>query len=117
MRRSAKRVGIIGFLTWLNSRQLANFDLVDLAEDYRWLRMRKSDEEIDWMRIGAAFSDLGLQALLDEGRVGMTERELGALSSAIITRLAAQPSFISSVAITWQIRRRVCHHSTIRHVA
>ena len=51
-RRSAKRVGIIGFLTWLNSRQLANFDLVDLAEDYRWLRMRKSDEEIDWMRSG-----------------------------------------------------------------
>jgi Xaa-Pro aminopeptidase len=77
--RNAKRVGIIGFLTWLNSRQLASFELVDLAEDYRWLRMRKSDEEIDWMRIGAAFSDLGLQALLDEGKVGMTERELGAL--------------------------------------
>jgi len=77
--RNAKRVGIIGSLSWLNSRQLGSFELVDLAEDYRWLRMRKSDEEIDWMRIGAAFSDLGLQALLDEGKVGMTERELGAL--------------------------------------
>jgi Xaa-Pro aminopeptidase len=31
------------------------------------------------MRIGAAFSDLGLAALLRDGRVGMTERELGAL--------------------------------------
>jgi Xaa-Pro dipeptidase len=77
--RNAKRVGIIGFLTWSNSRQLASFELVDLAEEYSWLRMRKSDEEIDWMRIGAAFSDLGLQALLAGGRVGMTERELGAL--------------------------------------
>jgi Xaa-Pro dipeptidase len=78
-RRGTKRVGVIGFLTWLDSRQLANFELIDLSEDYRLLRMRKSDEEIDWMRIGAAFSDLGLQALLDEGKVGMTERELGAL--------------------------------------
>jgi len=78
-RRGAKRLGIIGFLTWLDSRQLASFELVDLSEDYRWLRMRKSDEEIEWMRIGAAFSDIGLQTLLDEGEAGMTERELGAL--------------------------------------
>jgi Xaa-Pro aminopeptidase len=41
--------------------------------------MRKSDEEILWMRIGAAFSDIGLAALLNEGKPGMTERELGAL--------------------------------------
>ncbi len=78
-RRGAKRVGVIGVLTWLHSRQLGPFDLIDLSDDYRWLRMRKSDEEIDWMRIGAAFSDLGLEALLHEGKPGMTERELGAL--------------------------------------
>jgi Xaa-Pro aminopeptidase len=78
-RRGAKRLGIIGFLTWLDSRQLASFELVDLSEDYRWLRMHKSGEEIEWMRIGAAFSDIGLQTLLDEGEAGMTERELGAL--------------------------------------
>jgi Xaa-Pro dipeptidase len=78
-RRGVRRIGIIGVLTWAHSRQLGAFDLVDLSEDYRWLRMRKSDEEIDWMRIGAAFSDLGLQALLDQGKPGMTERELGAL--------------------------------------
>jgi Xaa-Pro aminopeptidase len=78
-RRGIKRVGVIGVLTWLASRQLGAFDLVDLSEDYRGLRMRKSDEEIEWMRIGAAFSDLGLDALLREGKPGMTERELGAL--------------------------------------
>jgi Xaa-Pro dipeptidase len=78
-KRGIVRIGIIGVLTWPFSKQLADFDLVDFSEDYRWLRMRKSDEEIDWMRIGAAFSDLGLAALLREGKVGMTERELGAL--------------------------------------
>jgi Xaa-Pro aminopeptidase len=78
-RRGAKRVGIIGVLTWLHARQLGEFELVDLSADYSWLRMRKSDEEIDWMRIGAAFSDLGLEALLRHGKTGMTERELGAL--------------------------------------
>lgn len=78
-RRGIKRVGVMGVLTWLYSRQLGAFDLVDLSDNYRWLRMRKSDEEIEWMRIGAAFSDLGLAALLRDGRPGMTERELGAL--------------------------------------
>lgn len=78
-RRGIKRVGVIGVLTWLASRQLGAFDLVDLSEDYRWLRLRKSDEEIEWMRIGAAFSDMGLASLLREGKPGMTERELGAL--------------------------------------
>jgi len=77
--RSVKRVGIIGVLTWQHAHQLGQFELVDLSEDYRWLRMRKSDEEIDWMRIGAAFSDLGLEALLRDGKPGMTERELGAI--------------------------------------
>jgi Xaa-Pro dipeptidase len=78
-RRGIKRIGVIGTLTWLAARQLGAFDLIDLSDDYRWLRMRKSDEEINWMRIGAAFSDLGLAALLRDGGPGMTERELGAL--------------------------------------
>jgi Xaa-Pro aminopeptidase len=77
--RGARRVGIIGPLSWARQRQLAAFELVDLNDDYRWLRMRKSDEEIEWMRIGAALSDLGLASLLENARVGMTERELGAL--------------------------------------
>ena len=79
-RRGIKRVGIMGVLSWAKLRQLsAAFTLVDLSADYAGLRMRKSDEEIEWMRIGAAFSDLGIEALLNEARPGMTERELGAL--------------------------------------
>jgi Xaa-Pro aminopeptidase len=79
-KRGATRVGIMGLLSWRKSRQLAAyFDLEDLNDEYQWLRMRKSDEEIQWMRIGVAFSDLGIDALLREGKPGMTERELGAL--------------------------------------
>ena len=79
-RRGAKRVGVIGLLSWHKARELAaRFELVDMSQDYQWLRMRKSDEEIQWMRIGSAFSDLGLAALLDHASPGMTERQLGAL--------------------------------------
>ncbi len=82
-KRGARRVGFIGALGWAKMRALdAAFELVDLNGDYAWLRMRKSDEEIEWMRLGAALSDLGLAALADGARPGMSERELGALVDA-----------------------------------
>ena len=82
-KRGAKRVGFIGNLSWSKMRALGDaFDLVDLNGDYAWLRMRKSEEEIEWMRIGAAFSDLGIEALANGARPGMTERELGAMVEA-----------------------------------
>ena len=43
------------------------------------LRQIKSAEEIDWLRLGAYFSDLGMAALRDGVRPGLTERELGDL--------------------------------------
>ena len=79
-RRGAKRVGVMGPLGYAKLRAVAGeFDLVDLNPEYPWLRMRKSDEEIDWLRIGAHLSDLGIAALAREARSGLTERELGNL--------------------------------------
>lgn len=79
-RRGAKRVGVIGPLGLAKCRQLeAAFELVLLDADYVRLRMIKSAEEIDWLRIGAAMSDAGLRALVAECRPGLTERELGAI--------------------------------------
>ncbi len=79
-RRGAKRVGMIGPLVASKVRQLeAKFDVVDLDSEYVRLRMIKSEEEIDWLRIGAALSDAGLSALVAGCRPGLTERELGAL--------------------------------------
>ena len=76
-RRGAKRVGLIGPLGIAKYQQLAqSFDVALLDKDYIRLRMVKSEEEIDWLRIGAALSDAGFAALLEGTRVGLTEREL-----------------------------------------
>lgn len=50
-----------------------------LNRDYIRLRQVKSAEELDWLRIGAHFSDLGMAALRDGAKIGLNERELGDL--------------------------------------
>jgi Xaa-Pro aminopeptidase len=49
----------------------------NLNKDYARLRLVKSDEEIDWLRTGAYFSDLGMMGLRNGLQIGLTERELG----------------------------------------
>ncbi|HXF66323.1 MAG TPA: M24 family metallopeptidase [Burkholderiales bacterium] len=86
-RRGARRVGIIGPLVVAKYRQLeARFQMVALDAEYVRLRQIKSEEELDWLRIGAALSDAGLAALLAGTRPGMTERELGALVESAYIR-------------------------------
>ncbi|MBI4205017.1 MAG: aminopeptidase P family protein [Betaproteobacteria bacterium] len=76
--RGAKRVGIMGPLAASKYRQLEqHFEMVGLDAEYIRCRTIKSEEEIDWLRIGAAFSDAGFAALLAGTRPGLTERELG----------------------------------------
>lgn len=79
--RGARRVAVIGPLGYAKYAKLeAAFGrLVDLNREYVRLRLVKSKEEIDWMRIGAALTDLAIGALRREMKPGMTERELGAL--------------------------------------
>jgi len=82
--RGAKRVAVMGTLGHAKCRKLeaAFGGFVDLNREYVRLRLVKSSEEIDWMRIGAALTDLAIEALRREMRPGMTERELGALCEA-----------------------------------
>lgn len=76
-RRGAKRVGLMGVLAYQKHQALAAaFDVVELNAEYVRLRAIKSEEEIDWLRIGAALSDLALAALMHETRPGRTEHEL-----------------------------------------
>jgi Xaa-Pro dipeptidase len=76
-RRGAKKIGLIGPLAIRKYKLLAAaFDVTELDGDYVKLRQIKSEEEIDWLRIGAALSDLALAALLRETRPGRSEREL-----------------------------------------
>ena len=79
-RRGAKRIGLMGPLVARKVRELEKeFALVELDAEYVRLRLIKSEEEIDWLRIGAAFSDAGFKSLLEGTRPGLTERELGNL--------------------------------------
>lgn len=52
---------------------------VGLGREYTRLRMTKSDEELDWLRVGAHLSDLGVAALRDGLRPGMTDHRLADL--------------------------------------
>jgi Xaa-Pro aminopeptidase len=79
-KRGAKKVGLMGPLVARKVRELEKeFTVLELDAEYVRLRLIKSEEEIDWLRIGAAFSDAGLRSLLEGTRPGMTERELGNL--------------------------------------
>ena len=82
--RGAKRIGVMGALAYSRCRKLeaAFGPLVDLNREYVRLRLVKSEEEIRWMRIGAALTDLAIEGLRREARPGMTERELGAICEA-----------------------------------
>ena len=79
--RGAKRVGLIGPLVAAKRHALAKeFDVVLLLDgDYVGLRLVKSEEEIEWLRKGAALSDAGFQALLEGIKPGMNERALANL--------------------------------------
>jgi Xaa-Pro aminopeptidase len=77
-RRGARRVGVMGPLVVAKYRLLEeHFQMVGLDAEYVKLRQIKSEEEIDWLRIGAALSDAGLAALVAGTQPGLNERELG----------------------------------------
>ena len=79
-RRGAKRVGLIGPLVLTKCRILEEqFRVIPLEAEYVRLRLVKSEEEIDWLRKGAALSDAGFKELLEKTTVGMSERELANL--------------------------------------
>ena len=75
------RIGTIGPLSVDNHAALsAKFGTVrSLNREFVRLRQVKSDEELDWLRIGAIFSDRGMAGLAEGVRPGLDERQLGDL--------------------------------------
>ena len=78
-RRGANRVGFMGPLAYRKCRKLeGTFEaLVEMNREYVELRLLKSDEELDWLRVGAGFSDAAIEALRRELKPGLSERDLG----------------------------------------
>jgi Xaa-Pro dipeptidase len=78
---ASNRVGVIGPLGFRAHARLvdAGVQVVDLQGAYTRLRLRKSPEELDWLRVGCELTDAAVAALNEKARPGMTERELGDL--------------------------------------
>jgi Xaa-Pro dipeptidase len=80
-RRGARgtRIGVIGQLGY---RAHATFEalasaVIDLNGDYTRLRLVKSAEEVDWVRVAARMTDDALRQLDATAMPGIDERELG----------------------------------------
>jgi Xaa-Pro aminopeptidase len=107
-RRGAKRVGLIGPLALPKCRVLEeSFQLVLLDAEYVRLRLVKSEEEIDWLRIGAQLSDAGLKELMANIRPGLSERELANLvERAYVGR--GGTTFIHYIGVTSMADPHLC---------
>jgi Xaa-Pro dipeptidase len=83
-RRGARRVGVIGPLPWRAAAALgdAGLVLVSLDADCTRLRLVKSAEELEFLRVGCALTDRAVEALRAGAAPGASERELGALVEA-----------------------------------
>ena len=81
-RRGARggRVAVIGPLGYRPYAALAELaSPVGLDDAYTRLRLRKSAEELDWLRVGCGFTDDAMRAVQEEAGPGTDERELGNL--------------------------------------
>jgi Xaa-Pro dipeptidase len=75
---AGRRVGLIGPLGYRQHEALAAFaEPVPLDGAYTRLRLQKSGEEIEWLRVGASLTDRAVRAVHDEAAPGVDERELG----------------------------------------
>jgi Xaa-Pro dipeptidase len=83
------RIGAIGPLGQRAHAALAGLasELVDMNADYTRLRLVKSAEEIDWVRVAARMTDDAVRAVKRRALPGTDERELGdAAERAYVSR-------------------------------
>jgi Xaa-Pro dipeptidase len=80
-RAGGSRVGTIGPLpaSYMARLSVELGDVVELDRAYTRMRLIKSQEELEWVRVGAELSDRAIDALREGVRPGVTEVELGDL--------------------------------------
>ena len=107
-RRGAARVGLIGPLVASKYKVLeSDFAVVLLDAEYIRLRLIKSEEEIEWMRLAAAMSDAGFRELLESTKPGLTERELGNFVERAYVRQGGT-TFIHYIGVTSMAAPHIC---------
>jgi len=70
---------------------LPGIEWMDVTRDFARLRVIKSEEEFDWLKIAAEFTDDTVAALENEIRIGMTEHDLIGIIEASYRRKGGQP--------------------------
>jgi Xaa-Pro aminopeptidase len=68
------------YITW--ERAQAGWEFKDVTAAFRRLRVVKSEEEVEWLRKGAALTDAAVENLIANVKPGMHEYELGGLIEA-----------------------------------
>lgn len=99
---SAGALGYVGpvpvhdYLAW--QRDLAGWQFKDVTGAFRRLRLRKSAEELEWLRRGAALTDVAIIHLIERATPGMPEYQLGGLVEAAALERGGLPhlAYISS---------------------
>lgn len=71
------------YLTW--QAALAGWQFRDVSRAFRRLRLRKSAEELEWLRRGAALTDAAILNLIEKVTPGMREYHLGGLIEEVAT--------------------------------
>ncbi|HSK23054.1 MAG TPA: Xaa-Pro peptidase family protein [Egicoccus sp.] len=87
--RGAQRVGVVGMMPYQHHdrmRELSGAQVRDATAPFRRLRVVKSDEELAWLRRGAAHTDAAMAALREQMRPGMREYELADVIERAYTR-------------------------------
>ncbi|HXV34094.1 MAG TPA: M24 family metallopeptidase [Gaiellaceae bacterium] len=81
--------------------ELPGLELVDVTLPYARLRLRKSEEEVDWLRKAAELTDRAIVALAEGARPGMSDIELVALAEAAYRPEGGMPRimFLRSMAM------------------
>lgn len=79
--RGLRSVGVVGLMPYQHHAAMRaaadpSTGFRDVTAGFRRLRVTKSDEELDWLRRGAAFTDATMAALERELRPGLREYEL-----------------------------------------
>ena len=105
------KIGLVGKLPYQYEQTLRQLlpqaTFVDFTVSYRQLRLVKSEEEIEFLRLGAELSDRAIKALEREARPGLTEHQLAAIVEASYLGLGGKNN-IHYMATTAMSDPRVC---------
>jgi len=88
------RIGLVGPISFKHHdalrRSLPQVTFTDFTPQFLQFRLIKSEEEIEFLRKGAEFSDLAIEALEREARPGITENDLAAIVEGAYLRLGGK---------------------------